>query len=292
MNLTADQVEQHYQQVRQSLMAADFDAALATLGQMVVALGKREWDESFILLSNNYRQIKLAKINQVGYEQERENQVLLRASTLAYEVKQDFLARLGPVPDPQQEQERALQEKVRALEAQIGQLVAEKLSSGLLPPNYQREVSAEQRLSFGYPGHWTLERNREFMYAQAIDYDNAERLGFARNMNIMVAPGIEIDAARVSHELDQLAIFGKEQLGSIFQQLQLLDSGPFQHRGLPAFRCEYAYATTDGCRLYLYQAYLYDPQGQRLFTFSFTTTLEDAPHSQPEFENIVATFQV
>lgn len=75
MNPQAQQIEAQYRQVRQSLMNADLDASLTTLGQMVAELGERKWDEAFILLSNNYRQIKLARINQVGYEQERENQV-------------------------------------------------------------------------------------------------------------------------------------------------------------------------------------------------------------------------
>lgn len=179
-------------------------------------------------------------------------------------------------------------EKIRRLEAQIEQLITSKLDNFVVPEGYKPEVSKEFQFGFCYPEYWEFSRfPQETLYGFARDLKSAERLGFARNVNVIIT-----DINSWEGELDEIYESCLANVLTVMPNAKLVFKENFLFQGLVARKYRVDWVTNLGEQLALYQILVADKDRKNLYTLSFTTTQEDFDSSRVLFDNIAGTFRI
>lgn len=179
-------------------------------------------------------------------------------------------------------------EKIRILENQIEQLITSKLDNFVIPEGYKPEVSKEFRFGFCYPEYWEFSRfPQQTQYGFARDLKSAERLGFARNVNVIIA-----DISSQEGELDKIYESNLAAVLTLMPNAKLVFKEDFLFQGLAATKYRVDWVTNLGEQLALYQILVADKDRKNLYTLSFTTTQEDFDSSRVLFDNIAGTFRI
>ena len=179
-------------------------------------------------------------------------------------------------------------EKIKRLETQIEQLIISKLDNFVVPEGYKSEVSKEFQFGFCYPEDWEFSRfPQQTQYGFARDLKSAEKLGFARNMNVIIT-----DISSYEGELDEIYESNLEEVLRLMPNAKLVFKENFLFQGLPARKYRVDWVTNLGEQLALYQILVADKDRKNLYIISFTTTKEDFNSSRVLFDNIAGTFRI
>ncbi|HEX7320325.1 MAG TPA: hypothetical protein VF399_08210 [bacterium] len=179
-------------------------------------------------------------------------------------------------------------EKIRRLETQIEQLITSKLDNFIVPIGYKPEVSKEFQFGFCYPEYWEFSRfPQETQYGFARDLKSVERLGFARNVNVIIT---NIDTWK--GELDEMYESGLADVLALMPNAKLVFKENFLFLGLAAKKYRVDWVTNLGEQLALYQILVVDRVKENLYTLTFTTTQEDFDSSIALFDDIALTFRI
>ena len=179
-------------------------------------------------------------------------------------------------------------EKILRLKSQIEQLITSKLHNFTVPEGYKPEVSKEFQFGFCYPKDWVLSRfPQQTLYGSVIDFKSAERLGFRRNINVVIS-----DIS--SQEADLPEIYENALAGvlALMPNAKLVFKEESLFQGLSAIRYKINYVTNLGQQLTLYQILIADKDSKNLYTISFTTSQEDFDSSRILFDSIASTFRI
>ena len=178
-------------------------------------------------------------------------------------------------------------EKIRRLETQIEQLITSKLDNFVIPEGYKPEVSKEFHFGFCYPEYWEFSRfPQQTQYGLARDLKSAKKLGFARNVNVIIT-----DISRQEAELDEIYESNLAGVLALMSNAELVFKENFLFQGLPARKYRVDSVTNIGDQLALYQILVADKSRKNLYIISFTTTQEDFESSKVLFDNIAGTFR-
>lgn len=179
-------------------------------------------------------------------------------------------------------------EKIRRLETQIEQLITSKLDNFVVPEGYKPEVSKEFHFGFCYPEYWEFSRfPQQTQYGFARDLKSAERLGLARNMNVLIT-----DMNSWEGELNELYESTLANVLEFMPSAKLVFKEEFLFQGLVAKKYRVDWVTNLGEQLALYQILVADKDRKNLYTLSFGTTQEDFDSSRVLFNNIAGTFRI
>ncbi len=179
-------------------------------------------------------------------------------------------------------------EKIHQLEAQIEQLMTAKLDNFTVPKGYKSEVSKEFQFGFCYPKEWEFTRfPQQTFYGFARDLKSAEKLGFARNVNVTIG-----DISKQEEDLKKIYEEGIKSSLFMLPNAELVFKEDSLFQGLPAMKYRVNYITNDEQQLTLYQILVGDKNKKNLYAISFTTTQEDYNYSKVLFESIASTFRI
>ncbi len=179
-------------------------------------------------------------------------------------------------------------EKIHRLETQIEQLITSKLDNFVVPKGYKPEVSKEFQFGFCYPEYWVFSRfPQQTLYGLARDLKSAKKLGFARNVNVVIT-----DISSQEVELDEIYESNLTGALALISNAKLVFKENFLFQGLPAMKYQVDWVTNSGEQLVLYQIFVADKNRKNLYTISFTTTQEDFDSSRVLFDNVAGTFRI
>lgn len=179
-------------------------------------------------------------------------------------------------------------EKIRNLQTQVEQLIKSKLDNFIVPEGYKEEVSNEFQFGFCYPKYWEFSRfPKQTQYGIVKDLESAGKLGFARNMNLIVT-----DISGMKAELYEIYETSLAELLTVMHSAKLVFEDDFLFQGLAAKKYRVDYTTNLGDQLAVYQILVADKDRKDLYIISFTTTQEDFDSSRVLFDNIAGTFRV
>lgn len=179
-------------------------------------------------------------------------------------------------------------EKIRRLETQLEQLITSKLDNFTVPEGYKPEVSKEFQFGFCYPKGWEFSRfPQQTQYGLARDLKSAEKLGFARNVNVIIT-----DIGSQEADLDKIYESGLTETLTLVPNAELVFKEESLFQGLLSMKYRVNWVTNLGDRLALYQILVADKNRKKLHIISFTTTQEDFDSSRVLFDSIASTFRI
>lgn len=179
-------------------------------------------------------------------------------------------------------------EQIHRLETKIEELIASKLDNFIVPQGYKSEISKEFQFGFCYPKDWEFSRfPQQTQYGFARDLKSAERLGSARNMNVIIT-----DISSHEGELDEIYESSLSMVSTCMSNAKLIFKEDSLFQGLAAMKYRVDWVTNLGEQVALYQILVADKGRKNLYTISFTTTQGDFDSSKALFDNIASTFRI
>lgn len=179
-------------------------------------------------------------------------------------------------------------EKIRSLESQINHLITSKLDNFIVPDGYKAEVSKEFQFGFCYPEDWEFSKfPQQTIYGVARDLISAKKLGFARNINVIIK-----DISSQEMDLQQMYEVNLSSTLALIPNPKLIFKEDSLFQGLPAMKSRINYISNLGEQLTVYQIYVADKNRKNLFFITFTTTKEDFDSAKVLFDNMTSTFRI
>lgn len=186
--------------------------------------------------------------------------------------------------EEREEKTQSADERIRALEEQIQDLVVAKLDNFIVPEGYEAEVSSEFSFGFAYPSDWDLAKfPKQTQYCFVVDPQPSE---FSRNMNVVI-----VDISEYGGSLSDLFQSDLQTALDTLNQSVLVSSEGFLFHGLEASRRILNWRSGDH-ELSTYQILSVDGSRRNAYTITFTTTQEDFAKSRAVFDNIASTFRL
>lgn len=179
-------------------------------------------------------------------------------------------------------------EKISKLEAEIERLTVSKLNNFIVPNGYKQEISEEFQFGFCYPEGWQFVKfPEETLYGFVKDFNSFEKIGFARNVNVIIS-----DISIQGNNLNALFESGLDSVLELMPNAKMIFKEDLLFQGLPAMKYRVDYVTNSGQQLTVYQFLVASKDRKYLYTISFTTTQEDFNSSKVLFDNIASTFRI
>jgi len=162
-----------------------------------------------------------------------------------------------------------------------------------VPAGYKPEISESGKFIFGfcYPEDWAFSKFPEQVrYGAAYDTTSAEKLGFTRNINIVIDNLTDNNIDLSEYYQASLA----QVLAFIPNSNLVFKEEDFIFQGLHATRWRIDWKPNIEMKQVVsnYQIVAADKEKKNVYNISFTTTQEDFETSRKLFDNIAATFRI
>jgi hypothetical protein len=181
-------------------------------------------------------------------------------------------------------------EKLKALQTQIDQLVTNKFDNFVIPQGYKSEISKEYEFGFCYPEHWIFTKQPEsIQYGIAKDSQSGVNRNFVISIS-EVFPDYDLSS---NSAVDKLYKANLEVITLMLQNAKIVSDEECLFNGLHARKTRINFTIADGAvKLSGYLLQAAKKETNKLFQVNFTSAEAEFDSNKPIFDDIITTFRM
>ena len=185
---------------------------------------------------------------------------------------------------------KSAEDRITYLEEQLKQALMGTLDNFITPKGFNPIISPEFRFGICVPENWNfVPFSQNTMYGTAFDLENAEEVGFARNVVINIVQCNSDDV-----QFKATVAIQKECTLNMLPNSKLLSTEECLCQGSPAVKMEISYIpTTDYAEeIICYQIAILNPIQKQIITISNTALKRNYQESKKIFDNVLGTLRL